>query len=301
MLETFSFVFYYPTALVGPSFEFSDFKRFIRLEGEYNKIRWRECTKSALSNLFWVFIFCILIVKFIKVADPNYCGSEEFSSKSILYKFSYVYFSLLITRCRYYIGWKLGQGSLDFCGLSYTAKVNKNGVHEISFDKVDVCNLTVMEFTITPRVKIQYWNRSVHLWLKYYLYLRLINTKMLSKNKGLASLITFSVSAFWHGFYPNFYLFFIQYFFIEQITDYLEKRYDLFNRISKSNFFIKFIAWHIVMCILIYFGQTFTLLSFELTLNYYRAFYFVPNIILLICYICITFFVKRKKLETKLS
>lgn len=248
-----------------------------------------------MENLFLGFICAFLLVKYAVASDPNYCGSEEYANRSLIFKYCYFYLSIFITRCRYYVGWKLCQGSIDLCGLGYTEKTNPETQQvESSFDKIDACNLYVMEFSISPRTKIQYWNRSVHIWLKYHLFLRLINTKYFSKNKGLASMITFSVSAVWHGFYPSYYLFFAQYFFIEQITAYLENRFDLFNVIDKSNFFIKFIAWKCVMATLCYFGQTFPILYPQFIYNYYKAFNFIPNIMLVLIF-AVTCILSKKR------
>jgi lysophospholipid acyltransferase len=260
----------------------------MRQEDEYNNINWKKCNISALQNLFWAFVCAFILVMWADSTDPLYTATEEFANKSFIYKYFYVYFSIIVTRSRYYVGWKLCQGSVDFCGLGYTERVNKDGMKEYSFDKIDVCNLYVMEFSINPKTKLQYWNRSVHLWLKYHLYLRMINTQYFAKNKGLASLITFSVSAVWHGFYPSYYLFFLQFYLIEQITSYLEEKYDFFNKIDKSNFITKFIAWNIVMNNLIYFGNTFPLLKLSLIYNYYKSFNFVPNLILLTAFMYVT-------------
>lgn len=54
------------------------------------------------------------------------------------------------------------------------------------------------------------WNISVHEWLKYYVYLRLLdNNKKRGSSNVFAALVSFMVSAIWHGFYPGFYSFFL--------------------------------------------------------------------------------------------
>jgi lysophospholipid acyltransferase len=202
---------------------------------------------------------------------------------------------MVVTRSRYYTAWKLGQGSIDFCGLGYTVKTNEEGKEDISFDKIDVCNLTVMEWSINPRIRIQYWNRSVHLWLKHYLFLRLINTNNFSKRKGIASLLTFAVSAIWHGFYPCYYLFFLHYFLIEQVSTFFEDDYDLFNYFEKKGGVFRFAFLQFIAIMLQYYGQTFTILSLKGVFDYYAAFYYLPNLILLALYVYITFVHKKKR------
>ena len=65
-----------------------------------------------------------------------------------------------------------------------------------------------IEFSYKVKDFLDAWNISVHKWLKYYVYLRLIK----KDNRGIQIvpiLTTFVVSAIWHGFYPGYYLFFI--------------------------------------------------------------------------------------------
>jgi len=233
------------------------------------------------------------------VTDPLFTATAEFSEKPLYYKYFFVYFSIFITRCRYYLAWKICQGSVNFSGLGYDYKLDKDGNMKASFDKMDVCNLYVMEFSINPKTKLQYWNRSVHIWLKYHVYLRLINIQYFNNKKGVVSFITFCVSAIWHGFYVSYYLFFIQFYFIEQITSYLEEKFDLFEIIDKSNIFIKFISWNCVMSVLIYFGHTFTLLNPQSVFNYYKAFYFIPNLLLFFIFIYVSVIRKSKSQPKK--
>lgn len=53
---------------------------------------------------------------------------------------------------------------------------------------------------------LRFWNHQVHLWLKFYIMAR-ISTP--GKRPGMfESMSTFIVSAFWHGFYPFYYVMF---------------------------------------------------------------------------------------------
>ena len=71
------------------------------------------------------------------------------------------------------------------------------------------------------------WNISVHKWLKYYVFLRMVKRDERLSLKPI--LTTFLVSAIWHGFYPGYFLFFLS----SGLNDYLfkigEKTYVLFG------------------------------------------------------------------------
>lgn len=119
--------------------------------------------------------------------------------------------------------------------------------------------------------------------------------KPFNNNKGLASLITFVISALWHGFYPLYYLFFVQYYLIEQISNILDEKYHLFDKIAKQSILIKIPFYLVQQFFLEYVGLSFAILDFWLNWNYYIAFYFIPNIMLLVGFIILTYLTKHKR------
>ena len=241
--------------------------------------------------------FCLFVkLHLLKDFDTSYSGTEDFVKLSLSYKYLYMVASMVRMRCTYYVGWKLSQASVNFCGLGYNRKMKDLNVVE-SFDKIDICNLTKIELDLNPRIRIQYWNRSVHLWLKYYIFIRLINInkKPFYKNKSVASQITFAVSAMWHGYYPVYYLFFFEYFAIEQVSTYFEEVHDLYNKVETWSFFPKLIYRIFVMSLVNYFGLTFSILTLEGNYNYYRAFHFIPLFILFGPLVLISLFGGKKK------
>jgi len=53
---------------------------------------------------------------------------------------------------------------------------------------------------------LRFWNHQVHLWLKFYIMARLTPA---GKRPGMfENMATFIISAFWHGFYPFYYVMF---------------------------------------------------------------------------------------------
>ena len=94
------------------------------------------------------------------------------------------------------------------------------------------------EIGINPRYKMVYWNMSIHIWLKYNVYTRVIGSSgKLRNNKVIAAFITYAVSAIWHGFYPSYYISFFMIYLFEQdgiflnnigYYDYVDK-YKLWN------------------------------------------------------------------------
>jgi hypothetical protein len=296
MLETFSYIFYYSSCLIGPSFEFADFIKFIRLEEDYKEINYRKCNKAALEDLLITACLIIIVLCFADRYPNSYCGSIEFIQHNFFYKWWYMIIAMLCTRSRYYIGWKMMQASCIFCGLSYYK--DKHDDNKEKCDLIDNCNLYQIEINLSIRTRIQYWNRTVHLWLKYHVFMRLINikSKLFHNNKSLASLLTFMISAIWHGFYPVYYLFFFQYYLIEQCGSALEDKANFIEWINEQNIVLRFLWWFFVMSMVNYFGNVFIMLKMSSMINFFAAFHWIPVIVLVLGFIYCTFILKKKKI-----
>lgn len=88
------------------------------------------------------------------------------------------------------------------------ANLIHSDIEKVKWNRVSAVRVWDIEFSYKVKDFLDAWNVSVHTWLKYYVYLRLIK----KDKKGIQIipiLTTFVVSAIWHGFYPGYYLFFI--------------------------------------------------------------------------------------------
>lgn len=298
---------------MGPSFEFSDFKNFINLSEEYKNITLNLCAIPALTELFKSILNILSVLFFMSTFDSKYLTTEEFGNKSIFYKFVFYNISMLILRTKYYAAWKMSQSAVVFSGLSYNPQFTSTpGVSgdEISiessvihkFDKVENVVIREVEFDPSPKRRIQYWNRTVHLWLKYNVFMRLlnVNSKTFKNNKGMASLITFMISAFWHGFYPVYYLFFALFYIIEQTSGILDEDFNVFKYFDNKPFIVKFAFATFTQMFCNYLGIIFCLITFENVYQFTKNIYFIPPVVL-----CVTYYFllqasnKKKRLERK--
>ena len=67
----------------------------------------------------------------------------------------------------------------------------------------------------------------IHIWLKNYIYLRTL--KPGQKPGFMNNMATFVVSAFWHGFYPFYYIMFFFAAFLVEVTKDVYRSRILFN------------------------------------------------------------------------
>jgi len=92
----------------------------------------------------------------------------------------------------------------------------KDGARE--YNTVKSMNIRKFAFATDISHLTNNWNVQIHHWLKYYVMMRLLDRK---KPRGsfqaVPVMITFVVSAVWHGTYPGFFILFTACIFI-QIT-----------------------------------------------------------------------------------
>ena len=76
-------------------------------------------------------------------------------------------------------------------------------------DRVKSVVISGLIFTYRVKDFLACWNISVYEWLKYYVFLRMLDSKKKGSSNSFASCVTSMVRAIWHGFYPGFFSFFI--------------------------------------------------------------------------------------------
>lgn len=256
LLEILSFTFYYPSSVIGPSFEFKDFRAFIRKEGVYSRIPYKITFLYGGFYFVLSFICMIFYGGLVPKFPVSLVGKVEYRQYSLLYRLVYLNVSMMLHRFKFYCGWLLSYSGMILCGLAYNEVDEKviqsniavphadlgnapNGL-KIVFDKGEYGSIVDCEFGLNPKTKITSWNRTVHLWLKYNLFLRMINIerKPFKNNFSLASLATFMLSALWHGFYPTYYIFFFLFYIFQSANEAFDKL-NFFIWIRQQNYLYK--------------------------------------------------------------
>lgn len=94
------------------------------------------------------------------------------------------------------------------CGPIASGLAFNGDVMDPKHDRVKNVIITGLVFTSKVKYFLSCWNISTHEWLKNYVFMRMLDNK---KRSGAtkAALVTFMVSAIWHGFYPGFISFFL--------------------------------------------------------------------------------------------
>jgi hypothetical protein len=86
----------------------------------------------------------------------------------------------------------------------------------VSWDRLMNVNPWGVETAQNTRAYLGNWNINTNNWLRNYVYLRV--TPRGKKPGFRASMATFVTSAFWHGFYPGYYLSFVLASFVQTVA-----------------------------------------------------------------------------------
>ena len=106
------------------------------------------------------------------------------------------------------------------------------------------------------------------------------------------------VSAFWHGFYPVYYVFFFQFYIVEQVSGYLVSL-GFFAYVEKQNTFIRQLVNFGTMSLFNFLGISFCLLTFDNMFNFAWNLRFIPTILIFVSYFALGHMLKLQKIAEK--
>lgn len=213
LLDFLAYVFYFPALMIGPSFDYMEFSRFIDLSmfDELSKIikgkRKRVIPRSgdvASWKLAEGIMWTALWITFSDRFDARHCLKAEFMDNPFLVRVFYMYVAGFVYRWKYYGAWSITEGACILSGLGFNG-VNSKG--QLKWDRVKNIDIYRVELGQNTHDILEAWNMNTNKWLKYYVYLRLTPK---GKKPGFRStLVTFFTSAFWHGSRPGYYMTFL--------------------------------------------------------------------------------------------
>jgi len=150
-------------------------------------------------------------------------------------------------------------------------------------------NIDLIKFETAPNVKTlsAAWNKKTANWLAKYVYIR----------TGGSLLATYSLSAFWHGFYPGYYVFFMSVplmTFCERLgKKKLTPRFDNGNAWGPYGILCRIVTSLIVA----YMVQPFQLLAFDWAWANWKEYYFCGHIACVVFYLVVSNVPTPKKKE----
>ncbi|TAQ85623.1 1-acylglycerol-3-phosphate O-acyltransferase/1-acylglycerophosphocholine O-acyltransferase [Chlorociboria aeruginascens] len=219
LLDFIGYVLFFPSLFAGPAFDYVDYKCWIettmfeippgvdpskRAPTRKKRKIPRSGTPAAwkaAGGVCWILLF----LKLSGWYYPELLTGEEYMTYGFINRVWILHMLGFTTRLKYYGVWALTEGACILSGLGYRGVDPVTG--KVSWDRLCNVNPWGVESAQNTRAYLGNWNINTNNWLRNYMYLRVTSR---GKKPGFrASMATFVTSAFWHGFYPGYYLSFI--------------------------------------------------------------------------------------------
>jgi len=219
ILEFLGYTFSFSCVLSGPAFEFTIYRQACHGSHMYDhtnngnaidskpfgKIPSRflptllPFLKSVAAMVAFVVIgnaFPILDTKDPQNNTPVIL-TQAFLSNPWPYRYAYTWIGLLGTRMKYFVAWLSSEGANNLWYQGFDG-FDQNG-NALGWTNAN--NLNLLGYEAGPSISSlsKEWNKKTSVWLARYVYIR--------TNGSL--LAVYGTSAFWHGFYPGYYMFFL--------------------------------------------------------------------------------------------
>ncbi|KDR14745.1 hypothetical protein L798_11500, partial [Zootermopsis nevadensis] len=214
-LEYFSYMFHFQALMCGPVLFYRDYIDFIHghsflkhtppSSGHVdNNSNSREVVlepspylvvfKKVVCSGLCAVLFLSLIPSFPiqRVKEPEFL--EEFSLPR---KMSYLVIATTLCRFKYYHAWLLADAICNASGLGFNGYDTKGRARWDLISNVDILKF---EFGLSLRDSIEQWNKGTTRWLRMVVY---------ERASHFHTVLTYALSALWHGFYPGYYLTFM--------------------------------------------------------------------------------------------
>ncbi|XP_058810867.1 lysophospholipid acyltransferase 6 isoform X2 [Phymastichus coffea] len=283
VLEYFSYVFQFQALMAGPIIFYRDYIDFIHGRGQklfkspYDEQSTRVneivlepsltpiVVKKVIASLLCAVIFVQLIPSYPieKIKDDEFLYNT-----STAQKYWYLIVSTMLIRFKYYHAWLFADAICNCSGLGF------NGYNEDGTARWDlVSNVDAFKFETALSLKdsIDAWNKGTNRWLRMIVYDRVKHNK---------TILTYSLSALWHGFYPGYYLTFANGAFFTVAARTVRRHVRPYFLTSKTKkVFYDALTLVTTRLILTYITFSFILLEFQPSITLYLTMFLAPHLL----------------------
>jgi hypothetical protein len=299
-LEFLSYIYFFPSAVYGPCFQIKDYLNYVYDRAEYQKMNIKKqivygCIRIAIGysliSLYY-FLKYSTNLQFSIFKVYEYLASDDVLAMNFILRFLMIYPYVVFIKLFIYGFFQLIYGIFMTTGISYSEEVvlenfksSSNDIHMDLSDKKGHCgNILKSDFGYNIGEAINHFNRSIHIYLKYCVYIRIQFLKgSLIKNYFIAAIFVYVFAALWCGFYFGTYFFFAAACIIYQLHFNLEL-FGFYDWLDDQNIGMKILFTVITQYLLSMIFAMLFLYKLEMTWCYLRNFYYMPFIIVLILY-----------------
>lgn len=273
------------SVIAGPCNNFKDYVAFI--EGRHThmkllEVNWKEKgfhslpepspTGAVMHKLCVTLVSLLLFLTLTKTFPVTSLVDDWFVHEAnFLTRLCYLYIVMQASKPKYYFAWTLADAVNNAAGFGFSG-VDKNG--NFSWDLLSNLNIWKIETATSFKMYVENWNIQTATWLKRVCYERV---------PWYPTVLTFILSALWHGVYPGYYFTFLTGILVTLAARTVRKNYRHYFLSSKAlKAVYDIVTWAVTQLAVSYTVAPFVMLAVEPTISLYKSMYFYLHIISLL-------------------
>uniref|UniRef100_A0A182JQ34 Lysophospholipid acyltransferase 1 n=1 Tax=Anopheles christyi TaxID=43041 RepID=A0A182JQ34_9DIPT len=210
-LEFFSYTLHFQGLMAGPLVFYKDYIDFIegchiikqtsasaKYDIEKKIVHEPSPVKAVVKKVIASLVCALIFVKFATIYPIKTMKDDGFlASTGFFYSLWYMMMATTVVRFKYYFAWLMADAICNNSGLGFNGYDERDGVTP-RWDMLSNIQVLEFEFGTNFRNCINAWNSGTNRWLRMIVFERV--------PKRYGTVLTFSLSALWHGFYPGYYM-----------------------------------------------------------------------------------------------
>uniref|UniRef100_A0A8C0TM73 Membrane bound O-acyltransferase domain containing 1 n=1 Tax=Canis lupus familiaris TaxID=9615 RepID=A0A8C0TM73_CANLF len=284
-LEYLSYLLNFMSVIAGPCNNFKDYIAFIEgrhIHAKLLEVNWKQRgfhnlpepspTGAVIHKLCMTLVSLLLFLTLTKTFPVTCLVDDWFVHKAnFLTRLCYLYIVMQASKPKYYFAWTLADAVNNAAGFGFSG-VDKNG--NFCWDLLSNLNIWKIETATSFKMYLENWNIQTATWLKRVCYERV---------PWYPTVLTFFLSALWHGVYPGYYFTFLTGILVTVAARTVRNNYRhcfLSSRALKVVYDV--VTWAVTQLAVSYTVAPFVLLAVEPTISLYKSMYFYLHIISLL-------------------
>eukprot|EP00755_Sulcionema_specki_P006466 Sspe_Gene.35538::Locus_17216_Transcript_1_1_Confidence_1.000_Length_1749::g.35538::m.35538 len=316
-IEYFSFIFFYPTYVAGPALPWMSYRDWMNSTKKVPST-WLTMTLWKFGGAVTLILMNQILVPMLPssaITEPLGTGKMTILTMPLLVRLLYTWIAVALARTKYFLVWYLCDTVCIYSGFGFNGRASGELAKKRSFLETAYANMFAeavdsegnlwnrcsngnywrVETAQSIKDITDNWNIGVNNWLKSCFYFRLV--PIFGERSQVPVLLVQVISAFWHGFYPGYYLFFVSgtFYTIVGRNARLKIRPLAIKMGPAAKRVYDFFGWVGTCGGINCLGVPFIFLKWDVTLQVWKDLYFIPHIAAAAVYVVCLFLPSEKR------
>ena len=299
-VEFLSYIYFFPSAIYGPCFQIKDYLNYVYNKEEYRRMNIKNEIKKGVIRIvigyglitLYYFLKYNTYFQFGIFKIYEYLASDDILAQNVLIRFFLIYVYCVFVKIFIYGFFQLIYGIFETTGVAYSEPItlqNLRGgddyVLDLSDKKGHCGNILKSDLGYNIGDAINNFNRSIHIYLKYCVYIRIIFLPhSWIKNYFIAAIFVYIFAALWCGIYVGIYFFFATACIYYQLHFNLEL-FGFYDWLDNEHIALKIVFAVINQYLLSMIFNMLFLYKVDMSWCYLRNFFYIPFVLIVILYL----------------